>query len=193
LCDILGIVLTRFRRRLRGRYHLLLPAMQNLLRCLFYPGSVAFEAGRSKSHAQMQFVESLPTWVREAVSPLPPASATKYARILSSICDPTASSVKPLSRGRPHSATQLTDEAKKVKRIAGQYMQYLIMEYAKCSLDGQINADTKETLMPGLYAVLDVMPSQLIRAMNAAVDASSRTIFKGLYDDYKQFGKWDKN
>jgi nucleolar pre-ribosomal-associated protein 2 len=47
--------------------------------------------------------------------------------------------------------------------------------------------------MPGLYAVLDVMPRDLMRGMNAAMDSSSRAIFKALYEDYQRFGRWNQN
>ena len=72
-------------------------------------------------------------------------------------------------------------------------MQYLVMEYARCSLDGEIKSEVKEKLMPGMYNVLDAMSRDVMRGMNAAMDPSSRAIFKGLYDDWTRFGKWDKS
>jgi nucleolar pre-ribosomal-associated protein 2 len=72
-------------------------------------------------------------------------------------------------------------------------MQYLVMEYARCQLQGQLPPEVKTALMPGLYAVLDVMPQDLMRGMNAAMDSSSRAIFKGLYEDYQRFGRWNQS
>lgn len=111
-------------------------------------------------------------------------SSVHLTRLLTSICDPTPSSVK-----RSHNP--LTDETKKARRVAGEYMQYFIAEYASCKLDGRIEAGAKEGLMPGLYAVLDVMGREVMRCMNAKMDASRRAIFKGLYEDWMKFGRWN--
>ena len=64
------------------------------------------------------------------------------------------------------------------------------MEYARCQLEARIEPEVRTALMPGLYAVFDVMGMESMRTLNAAVDASGRAIFKGLYDDYRRFGKW---
>lgn len=86
----------------------------------------------------------------------------------------------------------MNDETKRAKQLAGQHMQYVVVEYARCTLDGQIVPSVKDRLMPGMYAVLDSMDRELLRAANAAMDPSSRAIFKNLYDDWTRFGKWDK-
>ena len=86
----------------------------------------------------------------------------------------------------------LTDQTKKAKRIAGQYLQYVVMEYAQCSLRGSLSPEVKAAILPGLYAALDVMSRESMRALNAALDVSGRAVFKSLYDDYVKFGKWNK-
>lgn len=183
LCSLTSVLLTRFRKRLGGRYHLLLPLLQGLLRCLFRPIPIP------ASSKQPQIHHHQPPWLLiSTTEPLTSKSATQYTRLLTSLCHPTASSV---SRSR-HRA-RLTDDTKKAKSIAGQYMQYLVMEYARCQLQGQLPPEVKAALMPGLYAVLDVMSRDLMRGMNAAMDSSSRAIFKGLYEDYQRFGRWNQS
>lgn len=86
----------------------------------------------------------------------------------------------------------MTDQTKKAKSIAGQYLQYLIMEYAQSSLRGSMTPDLKAAILPGLYTVMDVMSRDTMRALNSGLDASGRAVFKGLYDDYVKFGKWNK-
>jgi nucleolar pre-ribosomal-associated protein 2 len=39
--------------------------------------------------------------------------------------------------------------------------------------------------------VLDAMGMEVMRSMNAGMDASQRAIWKGLYEDWVRFGKWD--
>ena len=178
LCGLMSSLLAIHRTKLGGRYHLIIPLLQTLLRCLFTPDTK--RARNSKSPRR-------PPWLSNRAAKLDVPSAAAYARILTAICEPTVSSVTSFkSRGR----TGLNDETKKAKATAGQYLPYLVMEYARCQLEARISPDVKAALTPGLYAVLDVLSIESMRTLNAAMDASGRAIFKGLYDDYRRFGKW---
>ncbi|KIW13892.1 hypothetical protein PV08_06673 [Exophiala spinifera] len=190
-CAIIGIVLSRYRRRISDRYHLLLPVLQMLLRCLFWPGT---ETVRNRQHhgpAQNlnAFKETLPVWLHGSADSLPPSSAEKLSRLFSTICNPSVSAARSAKKGGHN---ELNDETMRAKHLAGQHMQYVVVGYTRCALDGQIMPTVKERLMPGMYAVLDSMDRELLRAMNAGMDPSSRAIFKNLYDDWTRFGKWDK-
>ena len=191
VCAELGSILSRYRRRLSDRHHLLLPLLQQLLRCLFYPGARDFSTNGMPAHGSnpTAFLKSLPNWLRASDTPLSPSSATKLSRILSSICNPTVSAARSSMKRQKN---ELNDETKRVKAIAGQHLQYLVMTHARSTLDGEIVPDVKEKLMPGMYAVLDSLSRDVMRAMNAAMDPGSRAIFKTLYDDWTRYGKWDK-
>jgi nucleolar pre-ribosomal-associated protein 2 len=185
-CAVVGAILGRHRGRLSDRYHLLLPVMQNLLRCLFWPGS----EGSASVHLAA-FGKTLPRWMLESEVSLPPSSAEQFSRLLSSICNPTVAAARSSKKRGRHN--ELNDDTKRARQLAGQHMQYLVMEYARCSLDGQIQPQVKERLMPGVYSALDAMDRDLMRAMNAGMDPSSRAIFKNLYEEWTRFGKWDKS
>ncbi|KAJ5351368.1 hypothetical protein N7452_000342 [Penicillium brevicompactum] len=180
LCRLMGVVLSLQRLKVGGRFHLVVNAMQRLLGCLF---ARSRKRGRS---ARSQTTLSQPFWL----APLESSHATYYTRLLTSLCDPTVSAVLRPQAGASRDA--LTDQTKKAKRIAGQYLQYVVMEYAQCSLRGSLSPDVKAAIMPGLYAALDVMSRESMRALNAALDVSGRAVFKSLYDDYIKFGKWNK-
>jgi nucleolar pre-ribosomal-associated protein 2 len=180
LCRLMGVVLSLQRLKIGGRFHLVVNAMQRLLGCLF---ARSRKRGRS---ARSQTTLSQPFWL----APLDASHATYYTRLLTSLCDPTVSAVLRPQPGASRDA--LTDQTKKAKRIAGQYLQYVVMEYAQCSLRGSLSPDVKAAIMPGLYAALDVMSRESMRALNAALDVSGRAVFKSLYDDYVKFGKWNK-
>ena len=186
LCSLLGLLLSRHRKRLGGRYHLILPALQGLLKCLFFAGTSFRAASQTKS--QVIFIRTLPSWLRASKDPLTPKSAEHFTRMLTTICDPTLSSI----RRKKSKSNELTDETKKAKSLAGQYMQYVIMDFCRCSLHGRIDPLNKEKLMPGLYAVLDVMDRETMRGMNGAMDANGRAVWKGLYQDWERFGRWDR-
>ena len=182
LCRLLGTLFGLYRKKLSGRFHLILPPLQRLLRCLFTRDSRAAKSSRVQSE--------LPPWVGNMDdTPLYADHAGQFCRLLTSLCDPTVSAVQ-LQRGS-QTNQGLSDSTKKVKSLAGQYLQYLIMEYAGSQLRGHLSPEMKAALMPGMYSVLDVMSRTTMRAMNAAMDSSSRAIFKGLYDDYMRFGKWN--
>lgn len=188
LCRILGVVLGRYRIRLGGRYHLLLPALYGLLHCLF-----AADQTSLTTPSQLSFYSKLPPWIRSsnstkaAATKLTRSSSTHLTRLLTTLCDPTPSSVK-------HKAhNSLTDETQKARRIAGEYMQYFVAEYAHCQLNGRIDVEAKEGLIPGLYAVLDVMGREVMRGMNSRMGASEKAIWKGLYGDWRRWGRWDGN
>jgi nucleolar pre-ribosomal-associated protein 2 len=182
LCKLMGVLLGLHRQKLGGRFHLILPAMQRLLNCLF-----ARSKKRSQSMLGAKGHTQQPYWL----APLQASHAVHFTRLLTSLCDPTVSAVsRPTQSGGSREA--LTDQTKKAKRIAGQYLQYLIMEYTQSSLRGSLVPEVKAAILPGLYAVLDVMSRDTMRAMNSGLDVSGRAIFKGLYDDYVKFGKWNK-
>lgn len=182
LCRLVGLLLGIHRQKVGGRSHLILRAMKQLLGCLF---------ARTKKHSRLARSDKQYGQQAYWLSQLNAAHATHFTRLLSSLCDPTVSAV---SRPTPHGAGQegLTDQTKKAKQIAGQYLQYLIQDYAQNSLRSALHPDVKAAILPGLYSVLDVMSRDTMRALNSALDISGRAMFKTLYDDYMRFGKWNK-
>ncbi|KAJ5578302.1 uncharacterized protein N7459_007266 [Penicillium hispanicum] len=180
LCRLMGIVLGLQRVKIGGRFHLVVNAMQRLLGCLF-----ARSRKRTRS-ARLQTTLSQPFWL----APLQASHTTSYTRLLTTLCDPTVSAVLRPQPGASRDA--LVDETKKAKRIAGQYLQYVVIEYTQCSLRGSLSPEVRASLMPGLYAALDVMSKESLRALSSTLDASGRAVFKSLYDDYFKFGKWNK-
>lgn len=173
LCRTFSSILTIHRTKLGGRYHLILPALQGLLRCLFVPYEKA-EASPSGENQE---------------SALGEAHATAYCRLLTTICDPSVSAV---TRSRKRAGHELNDETKKARSIAGQHLHYLMMEYCDCQLKERLPAEMKRLLTPGIYAVFNIMSQDVMRTMNAAMGPSSRSVFKVLYDDYRRFGKWQR-
>lgn len=186
LCRLMGVLFGLYRQKLGGRFHLILPAMQRLLTCLFAP---ARKRHKRSTRMKAKSKRDQPHWL----APLNASHAVHFTRLLTSLCDPTVSAVaRPTHYGAGPGHEGLTDQTKKAKRVAGQYLQYLIMEYAQCSLRNALVPEVKAALLPGLYAALDVMSRDTMRALNAGLDVSGRAVFKGLYDDYVKFGKWNK-
>ncbi|EED21557.1 conserved hypothetical protein [Talaromyces stipitatus ATCC 10500] len=171
LCRILGTVVGLYRQQLGGRFHLLIPALQSLLKALFAP--------KQKRGKKTGLNLGIP-------------HAVQFTRLLTSLCDPTVSAVSRPSRPAGNSSSNsLVDQTKKAKMIAGQHLRILIESYAQNTLDAPLQPDIKTALAPGLYAILDAMPAESKRGLNAAMDISSRAIFKTLHEEYVRFGKWN--
>lgn len=193
LCRIFSSMLISHRLKLGGRYHLIIPALQGLLRCLFSPypslsNKIPTPTSAPSSSLSKRSIISLP-------------HASLYSRLLTNLCSPTVSAVTP--RSRSFSSSSLNDETKKARSIAGQHLQYLVMEYCTCQLWGHLATAgddddgnnkyggmmMREKLMPGIFAVMDVMSAEVKRTVNARLDASGRSIFKGLYEEWRREGR----
>lgn len=215
LCGLMSDVLTVHRLKLRGRFHIIIPVLQSLLRCFFiarHPSSKRptnrTTRGAHPSSSSSSSPSSTPPW-------LPPdglfaPQATAYARLLTSLCDPTVSSVattNPRNRRtrnlnqqpQPPAEDPLTPATDLARRMAGQHLPYLLMDYLDCRLRYSTATSiaipsqaVKEALLPGIYAVLDVLTPDTRRMLNAALDASARALFRVLWADYQRFRTWNE-
>ncbi|KAI5305158.1 hypothetical protein KEM56_005144 [Ascosphaera pollenicola] len=199
ICRVLTMLFGQYRQKLSGRMHIVVSLMQRLLRCLFLYETRAGAPGVSQAKL-VKMTSALPSWVtaqEECEISRQPECAIQYTRLLTLLCDPTVSAVQRHTSSRAlsghgSSGQQLTDNTKKVKSLAGQHLQYVILEYAICSLRGRLLPAVKAALVPGLYAILNVMTQEVMRGMNASMDGSSRAMFRSLYEDYVRFGRWDQ-
>lgn len=177
LTRLFGTVLECHRWKLRGRYHLVVPLLQALIRHLFTPyGKVPVEVPPN------EHMRSQPTLTFDA------SHARLYARLLTTMCDPSPSAV---ASSNPRQQINLNDETKKAREVAGQHLQYLVMTYCECRISGNFAAKgIREALEPGLWAVIRCLGDDVKRTMNAAMDPNGRAIWKKLYEDWKKFGEW---
>ena len=169
LIRLFSIILERHRPKLGGRYHLTVPVLQALLRQLFIPYTNAALVPKPKFT-------------------LDASHASAYARVLTTLCDPSPSAV---AHSRPRQKINLNDETKRAKNMAGQHLHYLTMTYCECRINGKFATESmKEALEPGLWAVLGCFGDDMRRTMNAGMDPNGRAIWKRLYEDWKKFGEW---
>ncbi|KAL1638100.1 hypothetical protein SLS58_008937 [Diplodia intermedia] len=200
LCGTTHLILSLHRTRLGGRFHVLMPLLQNLLRCLFTPDHQTRRGNNDVATFSSfpQHQQPPPPWLDAATAPLTPDHASSFARLVTTLCNPTVSAVKGFhNRKRPASTSSATtadlvDETKKAREYAGQYVPALIASFCTCTLHGgRIAPETRAALMPGLYACADVVGIEALRAMNAGLGAGERAIWRGVYGDWKKFGRWE--
>ena len=84
----------------------------------------------------------------------------------------------------------LNDITKKARALAGQYLQYFVVEFCCLQLKGKIGPAVRAALDPGLYAVFDAMSKDVMGVVSESLDQQGREVFKSLYQDWVRFGKW---
>lgn len=166
LCRLFSTILAFHRKRLGGRYHVIFPALQSLLRPLFIP----FTSSANPTNSNL----------------FTAAHASAYSRILHQLADPSLPSLTPHHSRRNQDRHNLNDATKTAKSIAGQYLHYLVMTYCECQLKGRLEKEVREKLKPGLWVVLDVIPQEQMRVMNAAMGKEGRGVWKGLYGEWRR-------
>lgn len=198
ICTLILTLLTRHRRRLTDRHNILIPAVQNLLKCLFYPPTRGrLSTTRDTQPSKVAFLDSLPHWLNPpshtSTTTLPAASASRFSRVLQILCDPSTSAARHTLKGSSKGNNlNLTDETRQLRQQVSLHTQYLLITYTQATLDGYISPEVKEKLLPGLYSVLNATDVEVMRAMNASMDSSQREVWKDLYADWGRFGKWNR-
>lgn len=179
LTDMTRLLISTHRRALRSRFDILALLLTNLLRCLFNPDA----RNPSTRHR-------LPVTPWQSSShPLTAQHAASFARILTLLCDPSLSSV----RMRTTTANQgLVDETRRARRYAGQYVPYVLQEMCRCMLQGKLAPSARRALMPGIWAVFEVVEKETLEACFASVNASARIVLRGLWEEWRREGggKW---
>ncbi|KAF2809109.1 uncharacterized protein BDZ99DRAFT_521569 [Mytilinidion resinicola] len=176
LCDSIQIILSLHRSRLGGRFHLLMPLLQAFLTCLYIPNTT--RRGTSTAH--------LPPWLAPSLHPLSPAAAVAFTRLLTTTSSPTVSAVSGLQKGRKNYHADLVDATKQARQYAGQYMPTLIAAFCKNMLSGRLEPEVRARLIPGLWSTLDCTDKAALKAMSAAMDGSTRAVWKGVYAEWKK-------
>jgi hypothetical protein len=72
-------------------------------------------------------------------------------------------------------------------------MPYVLSTYIHAQLDMSLamKQEIREALVPGWYAIFDIMTVEGRRALGEGLDASGRAVLAGLVRDWVRFGKWN--
>lgn len=175
LCGLVEVIIKRHRHRLEGHFHLLITALQSLLRLLIIPWPTTT-------------LSSLPTNTSSTSSSpsTQEAQAARFSRLLTLICEPSVASV---TRGQNPGALDSAPEA--AKKSAAQHIYLVLVLYVRLQLERPVPRGVRAVLDPGVFSVLDITTPEGRRMINEAVDASGRAIFREMYKQYVRFGKWN--
>lgn len=173
LCSLVEVIIKRHRHRLEGHFHLLITALQSLLRLLItpWPRTTAYSSAATASTPS---------------APDQQAQAARFSRLLTLTCEPSVASV---TRGQGPGALDSAPDA--AKKSAAQHMYLVLVLYVRLQLERPVPRPVRAALDPGVYSVLDITTPEGRRIINEAVDASGRAIFREMYKQYDRFGKWN--
>lgn len=165
ICALTHTLISLYRKQLGGRSHLLAKLLQRLLVALHQPIRPGL---------------ALPS----SSGPFSKDHAAAYARVLATLCEPTQSSVARYRR-----ADDLTDETKKVKREVGEYVRNVIIEFCSAQLEGRLGDGMRDALNPGLWAAMEVIGEDGLKALSSGLNHNTRAVFRGVVADWKKFGR----
>jgi nucleolar pre-ribosomal-associated protein 2 len=185
LCEVARTILLLHRSRLGGRFHLLLPLLQNLLLCLFIPN-----AGRGTI---------LPPWLKNSGVRLSHSNAAQYAKLLSTLCSPTQSSVSKhrtnnstfsSSSSNKNTKASLNDPVKAAREYASHYLYPLLTSFCRYQLFGRLEPDVRDKLMPGVWEVIGTasLDKESLQAMFAGASRETRDVWRGVWEEWGRVG-----
>ncbi|KAF2483944.1 Urb2/Npa2 family-domain-containing protein [Neohortaea acidophila] len=171
VCRLVSVLLLGHRARLHGRYHLVNLVFNSLLSALFDNSSASTNRPKGST-------------------PFNQTHAHALSRLLVLFCEPAH--LRRSSRSTA-AAAGLVDESRKEQALVGRFVQYILHHYCDLVLAGSLGEGVREALTPGLWAVIDAVESsdsEGLKALSAAMNNNERAVLKGVYEEWKRFGKW---
>lgn len=179
LCETTRLILLIHRGRLGGRFHILLPLLQNLLFLLFTPHS-----GRG----------AFPAWLRgDTATPLTDTNGAQFARVLATLCNPPQSSIQKTHTGGKTSKT-LNDPVKAAREKTSAFLYPLLASFARYQLNGRLEPKVREKVMSGIWEVVGTasLSRDGLDAMFAGLGRSERDVWRGVWSEWEAvYGRKD--
>lgn len=183
ICILLRSALQFYRPALGGRLHILLPALQQLLSCLFDPASVPARAKSTFQH---------PPWL---TSPLRVHQAQLFARLVTMLCNPAPSTLPHHRRGGR--AAQLTDPVRAARMHVADFASWLLGAFVRFRLQsaGGMKPEVREALAPAVDALFDVMDMAeggdgKVFALSALMEKGEVALLETEHVAWKRRGRW---
>lgn len=166
-CQLLSTLLLQYRSRLHGRFHMVVQVFQALISRLFVRASTTAPTSKSSTRPTVKHVQVV-------------------ASLLTLFCEP------PQSK-RQSKSSELVDELRKEQAEVGKFVQYILHHYCNQILEGKMEPGMREALIPGLWSVIEAMEigdAEGVKSLSAAMNNSERAVLRGVYDEWRRFGKW---
>lgn len=165
LTRVLSSVMALHRHRIRGRHHLVVALLQQLLSCLFTP-----RIARCKT----QYIPH-PPWINR---PLSLHSARAFGRCMQTFCDPPVSSVRSYR-------SDLTDsERSKERKLVAVAVGPVLECFVKKVLEERMDVDVRKEVGLAIDKVLEVLGRDGITRLSGRLTAEGRAVLKELWTDF---------
>ncbi|QLQ82585.1 hypothetical protein HG537_0H03480 [Torulaspora globosa] len=112
-------------------------------------------------------------------------SAKSLARLMTNLCEPNGSLAK-LSNGR----NVLSSKTSEIKNSLRKHLPTLLIRYIHLSVHCPFDPPARVQLTTAIYSIFDLLSQEGLSLVSSALDHAGRQYLKGLYVDYKKFGKW---
>ncbi|CAK9439395.1 uncharacterized protein LODBEIA_P35370 [Lodderomyces beijingensis] len=161
--QLVSSILLHHRYKLSTRHHLLISVLSTLLSFL------------CSSSALGDSIEGA-------------AAAAAYARLLHNLCEPSERiSDTPTDM---NSSSSLTTSANVHKKFLRGHLGVLLQNCIYFQLKFTFSKTVGDALSSGIYSIFDVLTNKELQSVNASLDFGGRTLYKNLYNDYLERGKW---
>lgn len=111
-------------------------------------------------------------------------AASALTRLISNLCEPSNLSNKRAMMN------QLTTSSSIVKKNLRGYLPILLVNYIHLSITFHFNKKTTDELMMGIFTIFDVLSQRELETTNSLLDSQGTFVYKTLYNDYRDHGKW---
>ncbi|KAF3902009.1 hypothetical protein AA313_de0202743 [Arthrobotrys entomopaga] len=177
ISSIVAGIMSGQRLRIRSRHGLAIAVLENLLCLLFLPRPM----GRKKTDKEIH-----PPWLgRLGKWTVSKDAAIAYSRLITMLCDPSTSSVR-----KNRKSDDLSSATVAARKAVEPHIPGLLRRYITLDISHHLTSEVRTALIPGLYAMFDVMQESTLRSLNMSLDGPGRVLFKSLYEDWNKFGKW---
>lgn len=187
LCHLPRLVLSLHRRRIRGsRYHLVITALQSLLRCI-YKRKPPGERKKSDKVVHPPWLLGITTYgCGETAVKIPAITgkcAESFNRVVTTLCEPSASSVR--NRMRKETDHSLVHNFRDhEKREVASCVSSLLGGILKGNLEGGFEGD----ITISLSAIFELLGAEGVKALARTVDKEGRAMLREFWDEYNRVG-----
>lgn len=112
-------------------------------------------------------------------------SAKSLARLITNLCEPNGSSTRQAS-----GKYALNSKTSEMKNSLRKHVPVLLVRYIHLSVNSPFDLAIRNELATAIYSIFDLLSQDGLNLVNAALDHAGRQYLKGLYIEYKKFGKW---
>lgn len=164
LCQVVASIILYHRKRLSNRQHLIISVFISLMRTLFMKSKL-----------------------------LSSECAAAFERLTSNFCEPTINQIS--IKHNEHIVTkddELNEALSSTKQNLRKNIPILLFSYIKLYLQYPVDLSMKSHIDNSVYMMLDLLTLNELNYINQSLDNQGLVVFKNIYENYKQFYKWNE-